>query len=115
MKDTEFEACLSEDEAIAWDSIKAVIEFVLGKHRSGNYNAIVDTLMDTFDQIGIHMSLKIHLLRSHLNYFARQLPTESDEHGERFHQQIMTMEERYKGKKLDQMLADFCWESQSSA
>jgi hypothetical protein len=37
---------------------------------------------------------------------ARQV---SDEHGERFHQDIMTMEKRYQGKRSLGMLADYCW------
>ena len=33
----------------------------------------------------------------------------SDEHGERFHQDIATMENRYKGKCKPNMMADYCW------
>lgn len=109
MKNTQFDEYLSDDEALAWDGVKAVIENVLGKRRAENYKVLVDDLMTSFKNIGVHMSLKIHFMNSHMDYFGRQLETESDEHGERFHQEIMHMEERYKGKKLDRTLADFCW------
>ncbi|UYV74503.1 hypothetical protein LAZ67_11003711 [Cordylochernes scorpioides] len=33
----------------------------------------------------------------------------SDEHGERFHQDISSMEKRYQGKWSPGMLADYCW------
>jgi len=33
----------------------------------------------------------------------------SDEHGERFHQDIAAMEGRYKGKWSPSMIADYCW------
>ncbi|KAH9633685.1 hypothetical protein HF086_012611 [Spodoptera exigua] len=33
----------------------------------------------------------------------------SDEHGERFHQDISDMEKRYQGKWSPNMLADYCW------
>ena len=33
----------------------------------------------------------------------------SDEHGERFHQEISSMEKRYQGKWNCAMLADYCW------
>ena len=33
----------------------------------------------------------------------------SDEHGERFHQDISSMEKRYKGKWSCAMLADYRW------
>lgn len=66
-------------------------------------------MVNAFELIGVHMSLKIHLLYAHHDVFEKQLPTESDEQGERFHQTIMEMESRYKGKRVDSMLADFCW------
>jgi len=56
------------------------------------------------------MSLKIHVLGSHLNFFPENLGEVSGEHGERFHQDIMTMEERYQGKwmssKFGRLLLD---------
>lgn len=55
------------------------------------------------------MTLKLHFLHFHLDTFLAQLPQESDEQGERFHQVTMPMEERFKGKKLDAMLAEVCW------
>lgn len=54
------------------------------------------------------MSLKIHFLDSHLNFFPENLGAVSDEHGERFHQELSAMESRYKGKEAN-MLADYCW------
>lgn len=65
--------------------------------------------MVSFRKIDVHISLKLYLLWSHHDEFEKQLPTESDEQGERFHQTIMEFEQRYKGKRLDSMLADFCW------
>jgi len=38
------------------------------------------------------MSLKIHFLESQLDFFPENLGEVSDEHGERFHQNIMAME-----------------------
>lgn len=60
------------------------------------------------------MSLKIHFLHHHLEYFSKQLASESDEHGERFHQVAMPMETRYKGKRLDSLVAEICWWSQKT-
>ncbi|UYV70783.1 K02A2.6-like [Cordylochernes scorpioides] len=42
------------------------------------------------------MSLKIHFLHSHLDFFPDNLGAVSDEHGERFHQAISSMEKRYQ-------------------
>jgi hypothetical protein len=55
------------------------------------------------------MSLKVHFLDSHLDFFPENLGVVSDEHGERFHQDISNMEKRYQGKWSPSMLADYCW------
>ncbi|XP_017493217.1 PREDICTED: uncharacterized protein LOC108381298 isoform X2 [Rhagoletis zephyria] len=53
-------------------------------------------------------------MHHHLEYFSKQLASESDEHGERFHQVAMPMETRYKGKRLDSLVAEICWWSQKT-
>ncbi len=55
------------------------------------------------------MSLKIDFLHSHLNFFPPNLGAVSDEHGERFHQDITMMESNYQGKWNPGMMGDFCW------
>jgi len=55
------------------------------------------------------MSLKIHFLHSHLDFFPENCDAVSDEHGERFHQDISSMEKRYQGKWNCAILADYCW------
>jgi hypothetical protein len=56
-----------------------------------------------------NMSLKVHFLDSHLDFFPENLGAVSDEHGERFHQDISNMEKRYQSKWSLRMLADYCW------
>jgi len=55
------------------------------------------------------MILKIHFLESHLNFFPKNLGEVSDEHGERFHQDILAMVKQYHGKWTSSMFADYCW------
>ena len=55
------------------------------------------------------MSLKNHFLESHLGFFSENLGEVSDEHGERFHQDIMHMEKRYQCKWTSSMLVNYCW------
>lgn len=112
MKSNAFDGVLSHEESIGWDCVKAVIENFLGKYRSENYRILMADMMDSFENLNVHMSLKIHLLHHHLDYFENQLASESDEHGERFHQIAMPMEVRYKRKKLDSLVSDICWWSQ---
>lgn len=51
----------------------------------------------------------MHFLKSHLDFFPRNLGAESDEQGERFHQEIMAIEKRYQGSWGPNMMADYCW------
>ena len=55
------------------------------------------------------MSLKIHFLCSQLDFFLENCGAVSDEHGERFPQDISSMEKRDQGKWNCAMLADCCW------
>ena len=54
------------------------------------------------------MSLKIHFLHSHLDFFPESSGAVSDEYGERFDQHISSMEKRYQGKWNCDMLVDYC-------
>jgi hypothetical protein len=44
------------------------------------------------------MSLQMYFSFSHLAFFPLHCGGVSDEHGERFHQDVSVMEQRYKGK-----------------
>lgn len=55
------------------------------------------------------MSIKVHYLHSHLNEFQRNIADLSEEQGERFHQDLKIMEQRYQGRWDEHMMADFCW------
>ncbi|GBM11290.1 hypothetical protein AVEN_13538-1 [Araneus ventricosus] len=55
------------------------------------------------------MSLKVHFLDLHLDYFPENLGAVSEEQGERFYQDIKEMERRYQGKWNVSMIADYCW------
>ena len=43
------------------------------------------------------MSVKMHFLNSHLDYFPDNSGDHSEEQGGRFHQDLRQMEERYRG------------------
>ena len=48
------------------------------------------------------MLLKIHLLDSHLDFFPDNLGAVSDEHGERFHQDISALEKRSRDRGVQE-------------
>ena len=55
------------------------------------------------------MTIKMHFLFSNLDFFPENLGAESDEQGERFHQEMSEIERRYQGFWDEQMMADYCW------
>ncbi|KAJ8716001.1 hypothetical protein PYW08_013286 [Mythimna loreyi] len=109
MKDTDFEKTLNDNELNAWNSLKCIIKQFLGNIKSENYEQIVTDLLKNYQKMGCRMSLKIHFLHSHLDFFPQNLGAVSDEQGERFHQDILTMEQRYQGRWDPGMLGDHCW------
>jgi hypothetical protein len=67
----------------------------LGNHRADNYKDLINELLISYKAMGCNMSLKIHILDSHLDDFPENLGDVSDEHGERFHPDISLIEKRY--------------------
>ena len=109
MRDLEFESQLNGLELSAWLSLKSVIVNFLGKHRSPEYEQTVEDLIKDFRKLGSRMSVKMHFLWSHLTYFPENCGDYSEEQGERFHQDIRVMEERYQGHWDVNFMADYCW------
>lgn len=109
MKDEYFQEKLTNIEGNAWKAFRSVCENFLGNHRADNYKELIDELLKSYKKMGCNMSLKIHFLHSHLDSFPKNLGEVSDEHGERFHQEIMAIEHRYHGQWTRNMLADYCW------
>ncbi|UYV64558.1 hypothetical protein LAZ67_3001179 [Cordylochernes scorpioides] len=107
-QDGNFQNSLNEVEAAAWNSFRNVCKNFLGSVKVENYRDIVNDLLLSYKALGCIMSLKIHFLHSHLDFFPDNLGAVSDEHGERFHQAISSMEKRYQGKWSPAMLADDC-------
>ena len=70
--------------------------------------ALIDNMLQNFQEMKVNMSLKIHMIHSHLNFIPENMGAVSDEHGKRFHQDIATIEKRFKGKWSENALADYC-------
>lgn len=112
MRDSDFPRTMTQTELSAWGSFKLLCDNFLGNHKAENYKDLVENLLDTFQTLGCRMSLKIHFLHSHLDFFPSNMGAISDEHGERFHQEIYDMEQRYHGMRNSSMMADYCWSIQ---
>ena len=115
LNDGHFEETMTAPQLAAWQAFRSVCTEFLGNHRSENYIDHIQRLLTSYESLGCKMSLKLHFLNSHIDFFPANLGNVSDEAGERFHQDVALMEKRYKGKWSSSMLADFCWMLQRDA
>ena len=59
--------------------------------------------------MGCNMSIKLHFLNSHIDYFPENLGAVSEEQGKRFHQDLKELEVRYQGRWNTNMMAGYYW------
>ena len=109
IKDREFSSRMASVELTAWNSFVEVVHNFLRNSKSDDYENLVRQMIRNFQALGCRMSVKLHFLDSHLDYFPANLGAYSEEQGERFHQDITSMEKRYQGRWNVSMMADYCW------
>jgi len=109
MKDATFETTMTTVEKMAWVSFQNVTCKFLGNYKNLDYVAIVEDMLENYKKIGCRMSVKLHFLLSHLDFFPKNLGVVSEEQGERFYQDIKDIERRYQGRWDVSMFADYCW------
>ena len=71
-----------------WQAFQAVIDGFWRNKKDPNYKVLVENFIKSYQNTGCCMYVKPHLLCSHLNFFHENLGDFSEEHGERFHQDI---------------------------
>ena len=109
MKDPQFISSMSAEEGRTWKAFKDVCKNFLGNNKSANYKSIVEELMSAMKDLGCNMSIKVHYLHSHLDWFPENLGDVTEEQGERFSQDIKVVEKRCQGRWDCNMMADYCW------
>jgi len=72
IKDEFFDKALQSNEKAAWDSFKFVVKGFLGNRRAQNYEELVNNLLQSYQKLGCNMSLNIHFLHSHLDFFPQR-------------------------------------------
>ena len=108
MQDQFFSARMTVAERAGWCLYVSVIGEFLGNTKASNYRNLVDVMLQNFQAFGARMSIKLHYLFSHLDYFPKNLGDVGEEQGERFHQDIRMVEERYQDRWGSHMMADYC-------
>lgn len=115
IKDPNFTDTMTEIEKKAWNEFVWLVKNFLGNEKGSEFSQHVEQLLSHFQRLGCNMSIKLHFLHNHLDYFPANLGALSEEQGERFHQDLRTMEERYQGYWNAHMMADYCWSIQNSS
>ena len=94
----EVEEQMSDLERNAWQAFRMIVEGFLGNRRKDDHAMVVSNLIESYEKLGCRMSLKLHFLHSHWDFFRNKLRKVSEKHGERFYQDIQVMEKRYQGR-----------------
>jgi len=81
--DDMFNNLLQGDEKKALDAFHLVSTKFFGNIRAENYNELFED-MYLYHKLGCNMSLTIHMLHSHLDFFPSNCGMANDEHGELF-------------------------------
>ena len=80
--------------------------------RAENYKELVEDMLIQYQQPVSAATWLQYVSKdpfhSHLDFFSDNCGMVSNEHGERFHQDIVTTEQRYQGKWSPTMLANCC-------
>lgn len=87
-------------EKQAWLACKAVCEEFLGKARSPNYAELIQDMLAKYEAISCPQTVKMHYLQCHLDRFPENCSDESDEHGERLHQELKWYQQNFPTNKI---------------
>lgn len=95
-KSEQFTAALTKQQRAGWIALKDFIATFLCKNRAEKpvYDDARKRMLREYEKSDVNMSLKIHFIHHHMEYFEKQLSTESDEQGERYHQVAIPFETR---------------------
>ena len=106
MNDKLFEENLDPLEKEAWNQFCLVVKNFFGNCKTPSYASIIQDFLSSYKNLVARLSLKVRFLHSQLDFFAQKMGVITEKHGERFHQEIKEMENRYQGRITKNMLAD---------
>jgi hypothetical protein len=68
-RDLQFHLFLSDDEKVAWNALRYTATGFLGNVKAVNFRNLVKDLIPSYEKLGCSMSLMMHFLHSHLDFF----------------------------------------------
>ena len=85
IRDPEFENSMNEVKLEAWKAFVLVAKNFLGNNKARKYADLVKNMLTSLRNLGCNMSIKMHYLFSHMDWFPENLGSMSDEQGKRFY------------------------------
>jgi len=85
------------------------LQELLRKSQSSEISECCAGPVDFVQSYGVQYESENPLSGVTLGIFPENLGEVSDEHSERFHQEILAMEKSYQDMWTSSMLADYCW------
>ncbi|KAI6650813.1 Nuclear pore complex protein [Oopsacas minuta] len=79
VRDDNFSNSMICKEKCAWNAFVNVMKNFLGNTKSPNYTILVNELIESYKNLGCNMSVKVHFLHSHIDYFPENLGAVSEE------------------------------------
>jgi len=83
-RDDMFNILLQGNEKRAWNAFRLVSANFPGNIWAGNYKELIKDMLSLYHKLGCNMSLMIHMLHSHLDFFPDNCGMVNDGHGEIF-------------------------------
>ena len=80
-RDDMFYNLLQGDEKKDWDAFRLVSTNFVGNIRAENYKDLIENTLSLYEKLVCNISLKIHMLHSHFDFFPDICGMFSDEHG----------------------------------
>lgn len=102
---------LNDSQRDAFDCLMDVMSNVLVPSNESiqTKESYVDKLMKSFQKNNCNYSPKMHAIHNHFQILLARQHQISDQHGEKVHQTMKTLEERYDGKNYCSLLSDYIW------
>jgi hypothetical protein len=98
MNDRNFDEVLEKAKKTMWETLRIVFDKNLGRHKMPNYKHLTEEMLEAYRMTGCNISLKIHFLYSHWEFFLTNIGDISNKYGERLHHNMSTMEKRFQWK-----------------
>ena len=73
IRDPEFQKSMIKLESEAWKAFVLVVKNFLGNNKTSNYEELIYNVLYAFKNLGRNMSIKMHLLFSHIDRFPENL------------------------------------------